>query len=229
VRYCRLCEIIIPESQTNEAHIQSKSHKKVRDDLFIKDQEDYQLSILVIHSAPGDIEKELLKEKEKALKRKVKRIKQQMITLSVGHESAAACPGKDFTSTNRKQCQILCINLEKQVIPIIKDYDQLELTLKEIIKILDMRKQADLHFMRKLKFIPILIDICKRIQVTHRNEYKHLGKALDYVIKIINVLCGLRENRNYMLQTNRMSALIELLQWCLARPTQLFYGINFIP
>jgi hypothetical protein len=62
-----------------------------------------------------------------------------------------------------------------------------------------MRKQADLHFMRKLKFIPILIDICKRIQVTHRNEYKHLGKALDYVIKIINVLCGLRENRNYML------------------------------
>lgn len=86
-----------------------------------------------------------------------------MITLSVGHESAATCPGKDFTSTNRKQCQILCINLEKQVIPIIKDYDQLELTLKEIIKILDMRKQADLHFMRKLKFIPILIDICKRI------------------------------------------------------------------
>jgi|LauGreDrversion4_2_1035121.scaffolds.fasta_scaffold15506_2 hypothetical protein len=53
----------------------SKPHKKVRDDLLIKDLEDYQLSILTIQSAPGDIEKELTKEKEKALKRKVKRIK----------------------------------------------------------------------------------------------------------------------------------------------------------
>ena len=79
VRYCRLCEVIIPEPQSNETHIQSKAHKKVRDDLLIKEIEDYQLSILVIHSAPGDIEKELNKEKEKALKRKVKRIKQQMI------------------------------------------------------------------------------------------------------------------------------------------------------
>jgi len=30
--------------------------------------------------------------------------------------------------------------LEKQVIPIIKDYDALESSLKEIIKILEMRK-----------------------------------------------------------------------------------------
>jgi hypothetical protein len=57
----------------------------------------------------------------------------------------------------------LCIELEKQVLPIIKDYEALDQTLKEMIKILDMRKQADLHLMRKLKFIPILVEICKRI------------------------------------------------------------------
>lgn len=34
-----------------------------------------QLSVINIQSQPGDIEKELIKEKEKALKRKVKRIK----------------------------------------------------------------------------------------------------------------------------------------------------------
>lgn len=95
----------------------------------------------------------------------------------------------------------------------------MENTLKEIIKILDKRKQADLHLMRKLKFIPILIEICKRISVCHKNELKLLGRLLDYVIKIISVFCGLRENRNYMLQTNRMLALIELLNWCLNRPT----------
>jgi hypothetical protein len=138
---------------------------------------------------------------------------------AVSHESASYCPGKDFTSTNKKRFQILCIDLEKQVIPIIKDYEALENTLKEIIKILDMRKQADLHLMRKLKYIPILIEICKRISVCHKNEFKHLGRALEFVIKIINIFCGLRENRNYMLQTNRMQALIELLNWCLNRPT----------
>lgn len=85
------------------------------------------------------------------------------------------------------------------MIPIIKDYDALELTLKEIIKILDMRKSADLHLMRKLKYIPILIEICKRISVCHKNEFKYIGRMLEYVIKIINIFCGLRENRNYML------------------------------
>lgn len=52
-----------------------KSHKKTREDLGIKENEDLQLSIISLQSQPGDIEKELLKEKEKALKRKVKRLK----------------------------------------------------------------------------------------------------------------------------------------------------------
>lgn len=52
-----------------------KSHKKTREELYIKEIEDIQFSFLSIHSSPGDIEKELLKEKEKALKRKVKRLK----------------------------------------------------------------------------------------------------------------------------------------------------------
>ena len=57
IRYCRLCEQIISEASSNEAHVLSKSHKKVRDDLQIKEFEDLQLSILNIHAAPGEIEK----------------------------------------------------------------------------------------------------------------------------------------------------------------------------
>jgi hypothetical protein len=67
--------LIIPEHCTNEAHVQTKSHKKTRDELGIKEIEDLQFSVLNIQSIPGDIEKELIKEKEKALKRKVKRLK----------------------------------------------------------------------------------------------------------------------------------------------------------
>ena len=52
---------------------------------------------------------------------------------------------------------------------------------------------------RKLKFIPTLVDICKRILICPKNEFKHLGKAIELSIKIISVFCTLRENRNYML------------------------------
>jgi hypothetical protein len=40
---------------------------------------------------------------------------------------------------------------------------------------------------RKLKFIPTLVDICKRILICPKNEFKHLGKAIELSIKIISV------------------------------------------
>lgn len=75
LRYCRLCDLIIADHLTNEGHFNLKSHKKTREDLGIKESEDMQYSIFSFVSVPGDIDKELIREKEKALKRKVKRIK----------------------------------------------------------------------------------------------------------------------------------------------------------
>ena len=65
--------------------------------------EDLSLSMLIFQSLPGDIEAELQKEKEKALKRKVKRTKQQINTLTVSHENASTYPGKELTSQNKKR------------------------------------------------------------------------------------------------------------------------------
>lgn len=83
--------------------------------------------------------------------------------------------------------------------------------------------------MRKLKFIPTLIDICKRVSLCNKNQIKSIGKLLSLVIKIVNTFCSNRENRNYMLQTNRLMPLLELFIWCLNRTTQVFYGIDFLP
>ena len=82
---------------------------------------------------------------------------------------------------------------------------------------------------RKLKFIPTLVDICKRILICPRQEFRHLGKAIELSIRIIAIFCSLRENRNYMLQTNRIMPLVDLLNWCMNRPTQIFFGIGFLP
>ena len=53
--------------------------------------------------------------------------------------------------------------MEKQVNPVIRDYDTLESNLKEIHKLMQIKNQGDLMLFRKLKFIPTLVDICKRI------------------------------------------------------------------
>lgn len=85
--YCRLCEIAIysdySASDTLEAksssmineHFMSKAHTRKRDSLAIKESEDTAYSHLVFSSQPGDINVVLKKENDKALKRKVKRLK----------------------------------------------------------------------------------------------------------------------------------------------------------
>lgn len=59
--------------------------------------------MVVFNSIPGSIEAELIKEKEKALKRKVKRIKQQINATAVTHENASTYPGKELSSSNKKR------------------------------------------------------------------------------------------------------------------------------
>lgn len=101
----------------------------------------------------------------------------------------------------------------------IQNYEVVEAILNDIIKVMEQRSQADLHLMRKLKFIPTLIDICKRVSLCNKNQIKSIGKLLSLVIKIVNSFCSNRENRNYMLQTNRLMPLLELFIWCLNRTT----------
>lgn len=80
---------------------------------------------------------------------------------------------------NKKTLQIRCLDLEKQVNPAIRDYDALDQNLKEIIKLLQVKNQGDLMLFRKLKFIPTLVDICKRILICPKQEFKHLGKVME--------------------------------------------------
>lgn len=135
-------------------------------DLGIKELEDLSFSILRFQSNPGDISKELIKEKEKALKRKVKRLKILLHQMAVPYENVSVSqPWKDYSSMHKKILQIKCLELEKQVNPVIRDYDSLESNLKEITKLLQVKNQGDLMLFRKLKFIPTLVDICKRILI----------------------------------------------------------------
>ena len=226
-KFCRLCERPVIDA---EYHLNTRNHRRQKDEQGVKEIEEGNC-IAQFASVPGEIEEELQKEREAQIRRKYKRIKQNMITNSISHEVAAA-QGKDMTSVNKKRLLILSVELtEKQMLhqAHIKDFEALEAVLKEIIKIIDQKKEADMHLLRRLKIMPSMSDICKRISTCAKSELKPLGRMLEYVIKIFASFSTLRENRNYMLSTNRIMPLAELLNWCLNRPSKLFYGISFLP
>lgn len=83
--------------------------------------------------------------------------------------------------------------------------------------------------MRQLRIINSLTEIMKRPAVAHKSEVKNLGKILEHAIKILFYFSFLRENRNYMLVTNRMTIIVDLLLWVLNKPTKLPLGISFLP
>ncbi len=117
--------------------------------------------------------------------------------------------------------QKISIEIEKLTIPIIKDYDQLESALKELIKILEQKKQNDLHILRQSRIIHFLMEVLKKPPVCLKSEMKQLGKIIEYVIKILMRFNNVRENRNYMIVTNRLCVLVDLLLWILNKPTKI--------
>ena len=163
IRGCRICECTYQGVLLD--HFSTKSHIKVRDELGLKEQEDLALSPIILTSKPGSIDLEIQKLQENSMKLKYKKIKQQMINKGVSHDVAAAT-GKDITTAhNKKAMQILSIELENKISPTITDYTQLENKLNSLISILSRKRQEELHLLRKLKIIPWVTEICKKISV----------------------------------------------------------------
>jgi hypothetical protein len=212
-------------SATNEDHIASKYHRKVKTQYLLTSTDDVNC---ILEFKSSDALSKLKAERLNTLKKRFKKIKQRMLVKALKHETICQM-GKDASSVNKQRLQKLCLDLDKQVNPQIKDYDLVDNTLKDIIKVLDNQREADLHIMRQLKFIPILMEICKRTTVCHKNEINSLLRLLDTVIKIITKFAGLLDNRTYMLLTNRLVSLVDLLIWCLNRPTKFVYSLGFVP
>ena len=78
-------------------------------------------------------------------------------------------------------------------------FEAVETSLNDVLKVLELRGAGDLHLMRKLKFVPYMVDICKRITTCPKAKLGSLAKVISIVIKILSKFCTLRENRNYMI------------------------------
>jgi hypothetical protein len=183
---------------------------------------------MVFQCLPGDINEELKNERINAIKIRHKKIKQKLSLRALKHENFWSYK-QDFPSINKQRLQKISFEIEKQILPNIKDYDALENNLKETIRILEQKKINDLHIMRQTKIIQCLVEVLKKPAVCHKGEIKNLGKILEHVVKIISTFSTLLENRNYMVVTNRLSVIVDLLMWILNKPSKIPLGISFLP
>jgi hypothetical protein len=202
-------------------------HKKLKIEYGMSLQDDSNL-IMVFQSLPGDISEDLKNERVNTIKLRFKKVKQRLGLRAVKHENFWTYK-QDFPSNNKQRIQKISFDIEKQTLPNIKDYESLESNLKDLIKILEQKKQNDLHILRQLKVIHCLVEILKKPAVCHKSEIKSLGKIIELVVKILMYFSAIIENRNYMVVTNRMSVIADLLLWVLNKPSKIPLGISFLP
>ncbi len=227
VRWCKLCNLILPQEQDASSHVSKLEHKRLKTEYGISLQDDSNL-VMVFQTLPGDISEDLKNERLSAIKLRSKKVKQKLLLRAVKHENFWSYK-QDFPSNNKQRLQKISFDIEKQTTPNIKDYESLENSLKDLIKILEQKKQNDLHIMRSLKVIHFLVEILKKPAVCLKSEIKNLGKILELVVKILMYFSGLIENRNYMVVTNRVSTIVDLLLWVLNKPSKIPLGISFLP
>jgi len=227
--WCKICDQMLNCENAN-SHSESKEHNEIKDKITENDMFLNSLMKINIVLASDNSANEFLSEKAKLLKKKAKKIKQSLEVKSMSHESTTH-PGKELSnSINKQRIQRLCLDLEKQVNPHIKDYDLVENTMKEILKIIDQHIDADLQLLRHMRCIHLLVEICKRVFCCPKGELKSLGKIIEMVMKILSGFTTLRENRIYLLVTNKLIVLVELLMWCLMNINVKFVvGIPFLP
>jgi hypothetical protein len=74
------------------------------------------------------------------------------------------------------------------------------------------------------------MELCKKITFCNKKDKNQLLLIIDIAIRtVLNSFCGLIDNRTYMIITNRLVPLIDLLNYCLGFPTKVVYSLGFVP
>jgi len=220
VTWCSVCNAVLaPELAsshlTSPGHMHLQTSDIVQGNLACPLQE---------HLADSDELKEL---RESYLKKRAKRLK-VLATQRCYKHGADCVMGRETSGTNKNRLLKLALDLDRCVSHVI-DHPALESIIKETIRILEMRREVDLHVMRQIKFIPCLMEVIKKIWSCARLEIKNLLSSIEIIVKFLNIFSGLAENRTYMVVTNRMIPLAELTCWLMSQPSKIVSTVTFFP
>ena len=86
--------------------------------------------------------------------------------------------GKDISSEKKQRIMKLALDLEKQIKIQNRDYEVLELTAREIYKIIESNREHNLHHLRQSRFIPSLFELLIKVPTLHKAEFAQCLRGL---------------------------------------------------
>lgn len=218
--WCSVCNYVLTSGVTGQEHMFSEKHRLELNRSLIQGN----TTDSVIEISTGV---DLSVQRELYVKKRVKKIKQLYNSRCLKHEKASIM-GKEASSVNKNRLQKLSLDLDKCITNII-DYETAESVLKDTIKLLDQRKEADLHVIRQLKFIPCIMEIVKKVWSCPKHEVKYVLRLLETITRFLTIFSGLSENRTYLEVTNRLIPLIDLISWILNKTLKEMIELNYVP
>ena len=123
----------------------------------------------------------------------------------------------------------MTIELDRHISNSVKDYKSICSLLKEFIKILEKNIENDLHVLRNIRFIHFLVEVCKSVHICPKNDLEIMVEILNSSTRLLMQLCSIKQNRIYMLMTNKVIPLVDLLHWAWSNSSKYVYCFNFIP
>lgn len=220
VTWCSVCNAVL-NPELASAHLVSPSHQHLLQSDIVQGN---QANPLQEHLADSD---ELRELRESYLKKRAKRLK--ILATQRCYKHGADCVmGRETSGTNKNRLLKMALDLDRSVSHVI-DHPALEVIIKETIRILEMRREVDLHVMRQIKYIPCLMEVIKKIWSCARHDIKNLLCSIEMIVKFLNIFSGLAENRTYMVVTNRLIPLAELACWLMSQPSKIVSSVTFFP
>jgi hypothetical protein len=219
--FCTLCDAVLRPEENVDQHLTSKLHKKTRIQYGTTFSEEA-TAVVIIN------EKELATERLACLKRKCKKIKQQLTLKALKNESSFSSK-EIYATANKPRLQKLSLEFEKLLQGPKRDYETIRFILSDLWKILEKNIENDLHVLRQVRFINSYIEFFKTVNVSLKFEMPILIDIFNDHFKIFARLMLLRENRNFLLVTNRALPLVDLLIWSWNQSSKFLQCLDYIP
>lgn len=219
--FCTLCDAVLRPEENVDQHLASKLHKKTRIQYGTTFSEEASAVVIVN-------EKDLSAERLACLKRKCKKIKQQLTLKALKNESSYNTK-ELYATANKPRLQKLSLEFEKLLTGPKKDYETIKFILSDLWKILEKNVENDLHVLRQVRFINSYIEFVKTVNVSLKFEMPILIDIFNDHFKIFARLMLLRENRNFLLITNRALPLVDLLIWSWNQSSKFLQCLDYIP
>lgn len=85
---------------------------------------------------------------------------------------------KEISSTKKQRIMKLTLDLEKQTKFQNRDYETIEIISRDINKLVEAKKELDLHLLRQSRFIPALFELLPKVPSLHKAEFAQLLRGL---------------------------------------------------